>query len=295
MERLLISGGNGFVGRKIINHLIRHRKKTQIRIIGRNVDPSRPLPLCQSPGISCQFVTGDIRDEAFVKECMEDVDTVIHLAALKDITQCEQNPVDAVRINIEGSIHLLDHFKGDIFLAISSNKAICPESCYGATKLLMERIILDRAGKNPTKKFIVVRPGNILDSDGGVVSLWKNQIQQRNEIGLTNPAMTRFFITSNELSACILDLLDHGKTGRVYVPEHTLVRMGDLADAVVERFGNAGTRKRIIGSRSGESVHDLLFLPQENIARCGCTGNDPDRHQEVSDPWKVKELLSHLE
>ena len=142
METMLISGGNGFLGKKILNLLKNNQKKIHVIIIVRNPNCIRTPPTSQLSDSSCQQVVGDIRDEVFVRDCMEEVDTVIHLAALKDISYCEQNPIEAVRTNIEGSINLLNHFNGTTFLAISTNKVIHPESCYGATKLLMEKIIL---------------------------------------------------------------------------------------------------------------------------------------------------------
>lgn len=295
METMLISGGNGFLGKRILNLLKNNQKKIHIKIIVRN-----PNDVCATPprvlsDISCQHVVGDINDEGFVKDCMEDVDTVIHLAALKDISYCEQNPIEAVRTNIEGSINLLNHFNGTTFLAMSTNKAIHPESCYGATKLLMEKIIIDQSKKNPTKKYLVVRSGNILNSEGGVINIWKTQIKTGNEIELTNPAMTRFFIDSLHLSSFILKILDHGKTGTVYIPEHNLVQMDDLAKAMIEKFGNADTKLKIIGIRPGEQVHDVLSLPHEKVISNNCAGDGQTRSQRILTSYEVKQLLCRLE
>jgi UDP-N-acetylglucosamine 4,6-dehydratase/5-epimerase len=294
METMLISGGNGFLGKKIFNILKNTQKKIHVKIIVRNPKSGchpKPIPFSN---FSYEHVVGDIIDGEFVKACMEDVDTVIHLAALKDISYCEQNPIESVRTNIEGSINLLNHFHGTTFLAVSTNKAVHPESCYGATKLLMEKIIIGQSKKNPTRKYCVVRSGNILDSDGGVITIWKNQIKTRNEIELTNPAMTRFFIDSVQLSGFILQILDHGKTGMVYIPDHQLVQMDDLAKAMIERFGDPDTKIKIIGIRPGEQVHDILSLPYEKVICNNFRDGNQHRSPRKLSYYEVKQLISFL-
>jgi UDP-N-acetylglucosamine 4,6-dehydratase/5-epimerase len=296
METLLISGGNGFLAKKILSILEQNPKKIYIKIMVRNYGygSDSQQQACFSKGF-CEYIVGDIRDEMFVKSCLDEVDTVIHLAALKDISYCEKNPVDAIRTNIEGSINLLKNFKGSKFLAVSTNKAIHPESCYGATKLLMEKIIIGESVKDPLKKFFIVRPGNILDSDGGVISIWKNQIKTRNEIELTNPSMTRFCINGIQLANFILQTLNQDKTGIVYIPQHSMIQMGDLARAIIEKYGNADTKIKIIGARPGEHVHDILSLPQDIvISDSPDAGRETETRKKLTFP-EVKYLVSQIE
>lgn len=265
MNTVLITGGFGFLGKSIINTLFGHHKGLTIKIIVRNSNHRDPVPIPSKNDCLIENVVGDITDIDFIKESLVGIDSLIHLAAIKDISLCESDPIQAVKTNIIGTSNLLDNFKGNTFLAISSNKAVYPESCYGATKLLMEKLILSKARKDPLRRYLIVRSGNIIGSKGSVVDLWKNQIHNNNEITVTNPDMTRYVTDVNSLSEYIVHILKKGKTGTINIPEHRQIKLETLAKATIELFGNNTTKMNIIGMKPGETVHDLLCTSSEPI------------------------------
>jgi len=279
MNTILITGGNGFLGKNILNALLIQGKNIHIKIIARNLNCIDSISRPKNSGCSIETIKGDIQDKEFIKKSMIDVDTLIHLAALKDITYCENNPVEAVRTNIEGTINLLDRFEGETFLSLSSNKAVHPNSCYGATKLLMERIILKKAKENPDIRYIIVRSGNIIGSNGSVVDLWKHQINQNNRINITNLEMTRLFVDAHLLSEYIIQILKSGKSGTIYIPQHHSVKLDNLAKAVIELYGDNNTKINIVGMKQGEQVHEILSTDQEPVVNESQynSSNNPDK------------------
>jgi FlaA1/EpsC-like NDP-sugar epimerase len=210
-------------------------------------------------------IIGDIRDIDTVNYAVQGADTVIHLAALKHIDLCELYPQEAVDINVHGTENLLSTFAGDTFVGMSTDKAAEATNCYGATKLIMEKLILDKARQQPNKCYLIVRSGNLFGSTGSVITKWKQQIKQCNRIDITNPAMTRFFIDANSVADFILSVIENGQTGSVNIPYQKALCLSDLAAEVVSLWGNKATAIRTIPPRAGEKTHESLFSPDEKI------------------------------
>jgi len=148
---------------------------------------------------------------------------------------------------------------------MSTDKAVESSSCYGATKLIVEKMTLAEADKNTNKRFMVVRSGNIFGSTGSVIENWHRQIKQNNEITVSNPEMTRFFINVDELAEYIITILENGESGKIYIPSQRVIQIGDLAQAFIELYGNKTTMMKIVGQFQGEKMHKRLFMSGENI------------------------------
>ena len=158
-----------------------------------------------------RFLIGDIRDNNRLERALEDVDVVFHAAALKHVPIVEFNPFEAVQTNILGSQNVINaSLKEDVetCVCIGTDKAVSPLNTYGATKLLMEKLFITASNYlNPQRhktKFLAVRYGNVLGSNGSVIPKISEQIKSGNKITITDPTMTRFNITMNEA----LDLIE---------------------------------------------------------------------------------------
>ena len=262
MDKVLITGGGGFLGRYLIKGLLNKYSDIEVRALSRHEhDMTETIVYCDSERL--KPIIGDIREIDTLKYAMRGVDTVIHLAAMKHVNFCELYPSEAIAINTIAAMNLLKLFAGDTFIGMSTDKAIEATGCYGATKLLLEKLILEQSRKDADRRYIVVRSGNIFGSSGSVIEKWKHQIKQSNKITATSLEMTRFFINVNTLADFIIEIIEQGESGKIYVPFQKVATLEDLAKAVIELYGNKKTRMEITGLREGEKVHEKLFSPFE--------------------------------
>ncbi len=262
MDKVLITGGGGFLGRYLIKGLLDKYSDIEVRALSRHEnDMTETIVHCASDRL--KPIIGDIREIDTLKYAMRGVDTVIHLAAMKHVNFCELYPSEAIAINTIAVMNLLKLFAGNTFIGMSTDKAIEATGCYGATKLLLEKLILEQSRKDADRKYIVVRSGNIFGSSGSVIEKWKHQIKQSNKITVTSLEMTRFFINVNTLADFIIEIIERGESGKIYVPFQKIATLEDLAKTVIELYGNEKTKMEITGLREGEKVHEKLFSPFE--------------------------------
>lgn len=258
MDKVLITGGGGFLGRYLIKGLLNKYSDIEVRALSRHEhDMTETIVHCDSDRL--KPIIGDIREIDTLKYATRGVDTVIHLAAMKHVNFCELYPSEAISINTIATMNLLKLFAGHTFIGMSTDKAIEASGCYGATKLLLEKLILEQSRKDADRRYIVVRSGNIFGSSGSVIEKWKQQIKQSNKIMVTSLEMTRFFINVNTLADFIIEIIERGESGKIYVPFQKIATIEDLAKAVIELYGNEKTRMEITGLREGEKVHEKLF------------------------------------
>jgi FlaA1/EpsC-like NDP-sugar epimerase len=258
MDKVLITGGGGFLGRYLIKELLSKYSDIEIRALSRDEnDMTETIVYCDSDRL--KPIIGDIREIDALKYAIKGVDTVIHLAAMKHIDFCELYPSEAIAINTIAVMNLLKLFEGDTFIGMSTDKAIEATGCYGATKLLLEKLIVEQSRKDANRRYMVVRSGNIFGSSGSVIEKWRHQIKQSNKITVTSLEMTRFFINVKALADFIIEIIERGESGKIYVPFQKVATLEDLAKAIIELYGNKKTRLEITGLREGEKVHEKLF------------------------------------
>jgi UDP-N-acetylglucosamine 4,6-dehydratase len=260
---ILITGGSGYLGSNLVQRLLERYSDVKVRTISRSEFDIQKLRW-RSNNNRLETLLGDIRDTNTAEFALKDIDTVIHLAAMKHIDICEENPLDAVTTNIYGTINLLKYFTGDTFIGMSTDKALEPSGCYGATKLLQEKLILSQGKSAKNKRFIIVRSGNIFASRGSVLDRWREQLKQNNEIVVTDLRMTRYFIDVDALADFIIDIMKNGKNSRVYIPKQICVTLSDLVKAFIEVWGNKDTKIKELGLRKGERSHEILYLSNED-------------------------------
>ena len=264
MKKVLVTGGSGFVGRKLINELLNRYPDIEVTSMSRNEGVISQL-LTECPNKRLKISITDVRDTEAVKEILRDKDTVFHLAAMKRVDLSEVECRLAVTINVLGTMNILDAFHGKTFILMSTDKAVEPVNCYGGTKMLAEKLVMERAAMASNgERFMVVRSGNIVGSTGSVVDIWKKQIEKYNEITVTDLEMIRYYTSVEGVAKLFFALIDRGENGKVYfTPTGEPQILKDVVNTVIKLYGNKDTKVRDIGLRDGERMYEKMCTPTE--------------------------------
>jgi FlaA1/EpsC-like NDP-sugar epimerase len=264
MKKVLITGGSGFVGRSLIRELLSHYPDIEVTSLSRSEGVISQL-LMECPDKRLNIAIADLRDAQAVNQALRNKDTVIHLAAMKRVDLCESECREATSINVIGTMNILDAFQGDTFVMMSTDKAVEPCNCYGATKLVGERLVMERAKKAADgERFMIVRSGNIMGSTGSVLDIWKNQIEKHNEITVTDLNMLRFYTTIEGVVNLYLAVLDRGVNGKLYfTPQGEPIVLKAFVDKALKLYGNERTKVKYVGLRLGERMAEKMRTPDE--------------------------------
>jgi UDP-N-acetylglucosamine 4,6-dehydratase/UDP-glucose 4-epimerase len=231
-KKILVTGGTGFLGMALIPRL-----EGKIRVLDRNEEK---LVMLKEKYKDIEMVVGDITNEWVVKKAMQGIDEVYHLAAVKHIGLAETNVYECVNSNVIGSLNILAeslNTKPRMIIGISTDKAAQVRGIYGATKLIMEGLFREAESANPDTEYRIVRYGNVLGSSGSVLPKWKEAIQNREPITITNPESTRFYWTVEQAIDHIFDCLSESTDSIPYIPRMKSIRLGDLAEATLKKYG----------------------------------------------------------
>jgi len=209
-----------------------------------------------------RFFIGDIRDRYRLGRAMAGADIVVHTAALKHVPVCEYNPIEAVGINIDGAVNVVNAAidQGiEKVIALGTDKAAYPVNLYGASKMVMEKIIIQGNvyGASKGVKFACTRYGNVVGSSGSVVPLFKNQ-STTGKITITDENMTRFWITLEQGVEFVIASIEKMDGGEIFVPKIPSMKIMDLANLIAP-----DAKKEIVGIRPGEKVHEDLITKEE--------------------------------
>ena len=264
-KKILITGGTGSLGAALTARLLKTDVDI-IRIFSRDELKQSQMKL-QFNNDRLRFLIGDVRDQERLEKAVEDVNMVIHTAALKQVPVIEYNPFEAVKTNVQGSQNLVEAcLKNDVgfALAIGTDKAVSPFNTYGATKLLMERLFVSAnyyKGEHKTK-FACVRYGNVLGSRGSIIPKFIEQILSGNKITVTDPNMTRFNITMDQALDLIFRVIKNTVGGDVHIPKLDAYKVGDMKDVLLDLMDCKNEEKRI-PVRIGEKYHEILINEHE--------------------------------
>ncbi len=262
-KNILITGGTGSLGQALTKRLLKLDVET-IRIFSRNENKQISME-SEFNDERLRFLIGDIRDLPRLNRAMEDIDIVFHAAALKHVPVIEYNPFEAIKTNVIGSQNVIDacvNQNVELSVCIGTDKSVSPLNTYGATKLLMEKLFV--TAKNYTKvrtKFIALRYGNVLASSGSVIPKFISQIKEGKKITITDLSMTRFSISMDEALDFILDSVQIGKGGEIFVPKLRAYTINELKKALIELLGDPGEEH--IGIRPGEKMFETLINRDE--------------------------------
>jgi len=208
-----------------------------------------------------KFVIGDVRDREAVIKVTKNANVVFMLAALKHIPICEEQPDEAFKTNVLGTQNVIEACKlnnvGKL-LFCSTDKAANPVNFYGITKAMSEKLVL--SSDNPlSTRFSCVRGGNVIGSRGSAIPYFIDMIK-KGTIYLTNPNMTRFFMTIPHAISLLLTALESEYPG-IFIMKMKSTRLIDLAYVLQEKYGEA--KIEVIGERKGEKTHEILVTPEE--------------------------------
>ena len=264
-QKILITGGTGSLGTALTTKLLKTDVDT-IRIFSRDELKQSQME-SQFNNDRLRFLIGDVRDKERLEKAVEDVNMVIHTAALKQVPVIEYNPFEAIKTNVQGSQNLVEaclNKNVEFALAIGTDKAVSPFNTYGATKLLMERLFVSAnyyKGSHKTK-FSCVRYGNVLGSRGSILPTFIEQITSGKKITITDPNMTRFNITIDQALDLIFRVIKNGHGGDVHVPKLDAYRVGDMKDVVLDLM-DCKNEEESIPVRIGEKFHETLINEHE--------------------------------
>ncbi len=265
-KSILVTGGTGSFGKAFIKYLINNFKGFK-KIIIFSRDELKQFEMASSlsekdyPFI--RYFIGDVRDLSRLRRALEEVDYVIHAAALKQVEAAEYNPFEVIKTNIVGAQNIieacLESPKVKKVVALSTDKAVSPINLYGASKLCSDKLFISANNivGNKKKIFSVVRYGNVMGSRGSVIPVFLEQ-KKRGTIKVTDPSMTRFNITMTDSIKLVLHALDKSLGGEIFVPKIPSYKILTLAKAIGEK-----SKIKIVGVRPGEKIHEELISISE--------------------------------
>ena len=261
-KTILITGGTGSFGKECVKTLLTNHKPKKVIVYSR--DELKQYEMAQIYNAKpMRYFIGDVRDVERLTLAMREVDYVIHAAALKQIPTAEYNPMECIKTNIMGANNIINvalEQGVEKVVALSTDKAVNPINLYGATKLAADKLFVaanNIAGTLKTR-FAVVRYGNVVGSRGSVIPFFQKLVKERApEIPITDPRMTRFWITLEQGINFVLKGFERMKGGEIFVPKIPSMKMTDLADALAP-----GVPQKIIGIRPGEKLHEVMCPPE---------------------------------
>jgi UDP-N-acetylglucosamine 4,6-dehydratase len=268
-KSVFISGASGAFGKAFMAHCLESGAR---RVVAFSRCEAKQASLkVQFPDERIRWFVGDVRDLPRLEDAMRGVDVVVHAAALKRVETAEENPLEAIATNITGTANVARAaIKNGVRRAIllSTDKAAAPNTLYGATKLCAERLWLasNVYAAGTDTRMVATRYGNVIGSTGSVIPLWKEQYQKTGQVSVTDPDMTRFWLTMDDAVRLVILALEKGRGGDVFIPKAGSSAVETLARAVVP-----GATVRITGMRPGEKKHELLISEDEarNAHDCG--------------------------
>lgn len=258
-KTILVTGGTGSFGKKFIRTVLERYPVKKVIVYSRDELKQFEMQQMFKNESRLRFFIGDVRDKERLYLAFNDVDIVIHAAAIKQVPAAEYNPMECIKTNIFGAENIIEaalHTKVQRVIALSTDKAANPINLYGATKLCSDKIFV--AGNNLIGKrdlrFSVVRYGNVAGSRGSVVPFFRNLIAEgASELPITDAEMTRFWITLEQGVQFVLTNLVRMHGGEIFVPKIPSIKITDLATAMAPNL-----KQKIIGIRPGEKIHEVM-------------------------------------
>lgn len=261
---LLITGGTGSFGTAVLNRFLHTDHFKEIRIFSRDEKKQDDMRnLYKNDKI--KYYIGDVRDYASVEPATRGVDYIFHAAALKQVPSCEFFPMQAVKTNVEGTqnvIRAATASRVQKVICLSTDKAAYPINAMGISKAMMEKVAVAESRNTSETVVCLTRYGNVMASRGSVIPLFLNQIQKGEPITITDPNMSRFFMSLEDAVDLVLFAFEHANPGDLFVNKAPAGSIGDLAKALIELTGKEVPVK-VIGTRHGEKLYETLCTREE--------------------------------
>ncbi|PQJ73800.1 polysaccharide biosynthesis protein [Polaribacter gangjinensis] len=265
-KTLLITGGTGSFGTAVLHRFLNSQLFSEIRIFSRDEKKQDDMRnLYKTDKI--KYYIGDVRDYDSVEPATRGVDYVFHAAALKQVPSCEFFPMQAVKTNVEGTQNVIRAAASNgvkKVICLSTDKAAYPINAMGISKAMMEKVAVAEARNLKNTVVCLTRYGNVMASRGSVIPLFLNQIQKGEPITITDPKMSRFFMSLDDAVDLVLFAFENANPGDLFVNKAPAGTIGDLAQALIELTGKEVPIK-IIGTRHGEKLYETLCTREEML------------------------------
>lgn len=274
-KSILITGGTGSFGKAAARRLVKSGLPRRVIILSRDEwkqwEMSHSEEAFRHPSI--RYFLGDVRDFQRLLRAFEEVDYVIHAAALKQVPAAEYNPTEFVKTNIDGATNVINaaiDSRVQAVVALSTDKAVNPVNLYGATKLCSDKLFTAAnvyVGKRKNPRLCVVRYGNVLGSRGSILPYWRRLLDEGStQLPVTDLRMTRFWITLEEAVSFVLQSLERTSGGEIFVPKAPSMRIAEMAQVLAPH-----SSPQVIGIRPGEKLHETLISIEDSKHTLDCS------------------------
>ena len=259
---VLVTGGTGSLGKKFVEIMLAEYHPAKLIVFSRDELKQHEMRVSGFEHPNLRYFIGDVRDQQRLYRAMHGVDIVIHAAALKQVPACEYNPMEAIKTNILGSSNVIEAALDagvKKVLALSTDKAVNPVNLYGATKLAAEKLFVqsNSYAAGTATRFSCVRYGNVVGSRGSVIPIFL-QAAHNGKVTITDPRMTRFWLTLDQGVRFVIRCTEQMRGGEVFVPKIPSTRIADLARVIAPQ-----AEIEVIGIRPGEKLHEVLIHEDE--------------------------------
>ena len=260
---ILVTGGTGSFGKEFVRNVLQHHNPDRIVVFSRDELKQYDMRMVFGDDSRVRYFLGDIRDRERLNMALRGVDYVVHAAALKQVDTAEYNPMEFVKTNILGSENLIQasiNCGVQKVVALSTDKASSPANLYGATKLTADKLFIssNHYAVEGSTRFSVVRYGNVMGSRGSVIPFFRRLAGAGEPLPITDPRMTRFWITLPQAVDFVISSFDDMSGGELYVPRIPSMHVIDLAKAIAP-----GAETVEIGIRPGEKLHEEMISAED--------------------------------
>lgn len=266
-KTILVTGGTGSFGHCFTEYILEHYNPKKIIVYSRDEFKQFTMSnedVYKKHAKQMRFFIGDVRDEARLERACENVDYIVHAAALKQVPACEYNPDEAIKTNINGAQNVINAaLKTGVkrVVALSTDKAVDPVNLYGATKMVSDKLFIAANAYAGSKdiNFSIVRYGNVAGSRGSIIPLFKGLIEKgEKELPITDTRMTRFWISLPEGVELVLKALSEAQGGETFISKIPSFKITDLAEAMCPGIGI-----KEVGIRPGEKLDEVMVTKED--------------------------------
>lgn len=262
-SRILITGATGSWGQTLVTQLLERYDVKEIICFSRG-ELQQVLMQRKFQNNKLKFVIGDVRDYEAVKDATRNVDYIFHLAALKHVPICEINVQETIKTNITGTVNIINaaiENRVKKVIDVSSDKAVEPINLYGMSKAVGEKAIIQANGLSDYTRFVCIRGGNVMGSNGSVIPFFIEQIKSNKPLTITDKRMTRFFLTLEEAIQLLFKASIDSIGGETFVMNMPSCYITDLAEVLMDVYGKVDIKET--GIRPGEKLDEMLISHHE--------------------------------
>ena len=298
--KIFISGGTGSWGQTLTRLLLQKYNVGEIICFSRN-ENQQVIMSRHFDNPKIKYIIGDVRDYDAVLKATRNVDYIFHLAAMKHVPLCEQMPLEALKTNVDGTKNIIDaaiQNKVKKVIDVSSDKAVEPINLYGMSKAVGEKLIIQANDISDYTKFVCIRGGNVMGSNGSVIPLFIDRIKRGVPISITDDRMTRFFLTLEEAINLLFKAAENSIGGETFVMNMPACYIKDLAEVLMDEYGKVDVT--VSGMRPGEKLDEVLVSKHESMLTYNYDENyyvilPPSANGALLDKYSNYQSFDHIE